>query len=98
MAVEALREIRPQLFNLKASGGFNFHSGDGEDSTVRESGTHDESIGVVIDQRVVEVEDGEAVHDFLNAPQPTTNARLVIEKNTRRRRRCRSTPKNRRYY
>ena len=61
---------------------------------MRESGTHDESIGVVIDQRVVEVEDGEAVHDFLNAPQPTTNARLVIEKNTRRRRRCRSTPKN----
>jgi hypothetical protein len=98
VAVEALREIRPQLFNLKAS--FNFHSGDAnrEDSTVRESGTHDESIGVVIDQRVVEVEDGEAVHDFLNAPQQTTNARLVIEKNTRRRRRCRSTPKNRKYY
>lgn len=74
MAVEALREIRPQLFNLKASGGFNFHSGDGEDSTVRESGTHDESIGVVIDQRVVKVENGEAIHDSSNALPLQTRA------------------------
>jgi hypothetical protein len=88
VAVEALREIRPQLFNLKASGGFNFHSDDAnrEDSTVRKSGTHDESVGVVIDQRVVKVENGEAIHDSLNALRPQTRAPFLRLKNTRRRR------------
>jgi hypothetical protein len=69
VAVKALREIWPQLFNLKAIGGIEFYNCDAhwESFTMRKSATHDESIGVVIDQRVVEIENGETVHDFWQA-------------------------------